>query len=119
LAGKIDIIKILGEITEPMQGDVQAQILARRGDYLRSSGRDSASVTAETIKAFNGRWRNLASRLELVSGKEVLAKLRTYLQEHFGTSLTDTVIIDSIRREEFPDELVALLTKLDAYRTQS
>ncbi len=118
-AGKIDINEILSGITEPMQSDVQAQILARRGDYLRSTGRDSASVTAETIKAFNGRWRNLADRLELVSGKEVLAKLRTYLQEHFGVSLTDTVIIDSIRREEFPDDLVGLLTKLNAYRTQS
>lgn len=102
-----------------MQNDVQAQILAKRGDYLRSSGRDSASVTAETIKAFNEQWRNLASRLGLVSGKEVLAKLRTYLQEQYGVSLTDTVIIDSIRREEFPDDLVGLLNKLDAYRTQS
>jgi hypothetical protein len=119
LAGKIDINKILHEITEPMQSEIQAQIVAKRGDYLRSSRRDSASVAAETIKAFNWRWRNLTGRLELVSGKEVLGKLRTYLQEQFGASLTDTVIIESIRREEFPDDLVGLLTKLDAYRTQS
>lgn len=76
-AEKIDISKILVEITEPMQSDVQAQILAKRGDYLRSSRRDLASVTAETIKEFNERWRSLASRLELVSGKEVIANLRT------------------------------------------
>jgi energy-coupling factor transporter ATP-binding protein EcfA2 len=115
----IDIHKILDDITEPMQSDVQAQILARRGDYLRSSGRDSASVTSETMKAFNERWKNLPSRLGMVSGKEVLAELRTYLQEAFGISLTDTIIIDSIRREEFPADLVGLLTKLEAYRTQS
>jgi hypothetical protein len=118
-AEKIDISKILVEITEPMQSDVQAQILAKRGDYLRSSRRDSASVTAETIKEFNERWRSLASRLELVSGKEVIANLRTYLRAQYGVSLTDTVIIDSIRREEFPDDLVNLLTRLDTYRTQS
>jgi hypothetical protein len=113
----IDINEVLSEITEPMQSDVQAQILAKRGDYLRSTGRDSASVNAETIKTFNERWRNLNSRLELVSGKVVLAKLRTRLQEKQGISLTDTVIIDSIRREEFPDDLVSLLNKLEIYRT--
>jgi hypothetical protein len=116
---EFDVNKILEGITEPMQGDVQAQIVARRGDYLRSSGRDSATVTSETIKAFNERWKNLPSRLGMISGKEVLAKLRTNLQEQFGISLTDTMIIDSIRREEFPDDLVGLLTKLEAYRTQS
>src|SRR5262249_38074246 len=105
--------------TDPMQGDVQAQILARREDYLRSTGRDSASVNAETIRAFNVRWRDLNRRLELVSGKEVLAKLRTHLHEEHGISLTDTVIIDSIRREELPDDLVGLLDKLEIYRTLS
>jgi hypothetical protein len=76
-AENLDIEQILGEITEKMQGDAQAQILAKRGDYLRSSRRDSATVNAETITVFNERWRKLESRLELVSGKEALANLRT------------------------------------------
>ncbi len=115
----IAIDEVLRELTEPMQSEVQAQILAKRGDYLRSTGRDLASVNAETIRAFNERWGNLNSRLELVSGKELLAKLRTRLHEKHGISLTDTVIIDSIRREEFPDDLVGLLNKLENYRTLS
>jgi energy-coupling factor transporter ATP-binding protein EcfA2 len=115
----VDIDEILTEITDPMQGDIQAQILARRGDYLRSTGRDLASVNAETISAFNERWRNLNSRLELVPGKEVLAKLRTRLHEKHHITLTDTVIIGSIRREELPDDLVGLLNELETYRTLS
>ena len=115
----VDLEEVLSEITEPMQSEVQAQILARRADYLKPTGRDSASVNAETIRAFNDRWRNLNGRLELVSGKEVLAKLRTFLHEKHGISLNDTVIIDNIRRDEFPDDLVVLLRKLEAYRTLS
>jgi len=114
-----DIERLLGDITEKMQGDAQAQILAKRGDYLRSRGRDSATVNAETIKMFNERWRKLESRLELVSGKEVLAHLRTDLQERFGISLTDTAIIESMRRDEVPCDLANLLAQLDEYRRQS
>ena len=84
--GEIDINGILEELTEPMQSEIQAQILAKRGDYLRNSGRDSATLNAETLRTFSERWRNLESRLKLVPGKEVLAKLRTYLQAKSGTS---------------------------------
>lgn len=114
-----DVNRVLGELTEPMQSEVQGQILAKRADYLRSSGRDPATVNAETIREFNKRWGSLTERLNLVSGKEVLARLRTYLQDQFGVSLTDTAIIDSMRREEFPADLVNLLTKLNVFRMQS
>jgi len=107
---------ILPKITDPMRDLVLSQIMARRWDHLKSTGRDLADINRDTIAWFDLRWNNLADRLAVVPGKEVLRSLRSHLQQNLGVSLTDTRIIESMRRDEIPDDLRELLQALDGFR---
>jgi energy-coupling factor transporter ATP-binding protein EcfA2 len=110
------VTDLLLKITEPMRDGVLSQIMARRSDYLRSTGRDLADINRDTIAWFNLQWNDLTGRLSIVPGKEVLRALRTHLQEHFGVSLTDSRIVESMRRDDIPDDLQELLQTLDKFR---
>jgi hypothetical protein len=99
-----------------MRDDVMSQITGRRGDYLRPTKRDSADINRETIAWFNDRWNNFEERLKIAPGKEVLRTLRSRLQEEFDVSLTDARIVDSMRRDDIPNDLQRLLQLVDKFR---
>ncbi len=111
------IVDILDRITSPMKGDVLGQYLARRSEFLQRTRRDTATINAETLEWFEGKWGDLATRMEIVRGKEVLSALREHLQTAYQVNLTDVRIIDEFRRDEIPADLLALLEKLEAYRS--
>ena len=115
----VDLTDLLHEITDPMKDDVQAQLMARRWEHLRGSRQDLADVNRETMRRFAGAWDDLSRRLQIVPGKEVLAQLRRRVQTLWGVSLTDNRIIDAIRREELPDDLIALVRTLDQFRQRT
>lgn len=114
-----DTYDLLTEITDPFRDDVLSQIMAKRSDHLRSTGRDIAAINRETLSDFNGKWNELANRLTIVPGKDVLRALRSRLQEDVGVSLTDARIVDSMHRDEIPSDLEALLHALDRFRTST
>ena len=109
---------ILTRITDEIKGEIQAQYLAKRGEFLRSSGRDQATIAAETIKWFDEYWAALTTRLIVVPGKQVLQLFRAEIQERYGISITDLRIIDSIRVEEIPDDVKRILEQLEHFRVQ-
>jgi hypothetical protein len=111
-----DAATLLKEITDQMRDDVQSQLIARRTTYLRTSGRDVADITRETLADFSVKWRNLVTRLELVPGKEVLRVFRDKIQHSCGLSITEARIVDAIRVEEIPQELLALIDSVEAFR---
>lgn len=108
--------ELLLKITDSMRDDVQSQLIARRTTYLRSSGKDFADLTRETLAAFAPRWDTLATRLELVPGKEVLKAFRDKVQTQFSISLTDARIIDAMHRDEIPQDMHLLVSRVDQFR---
>lgn len=110
--------EILLSITEETKSMLQSQYLARRSEFLRDRGIDVATINQETIKNFENKWSALSTRLEIVSGKEILRKLRNRVDEMYGISLSDIRIIDEFRREEIPSDLVELSEHLDRIRQQ-
>jgi hypothetical protein len=108
---------VLYEITDPMRDEVQSQLIARRTNHLRSTGRDVADLTRETLAWFSPRWDDLSTRLELVPGKGVLKAFRTRIQESCGLSITEARIVDAIHRDEIPGDLQALIEGLEEFRT--
>jgi hypothetical protein len=107
---------LLREITDPMRDDVQSQLIARRTTYLRTTGRDLADLTRETLAAFSERWSDLNTRLELVPGKEVLRLFRDAVQRSSGLSITEARIVDAIHVDEIPQDLRTLIDGIDAFR---
>ena len=113
---RADVESLLISITDPMRDDVMSQLVAKRSEKLKNTGRDTAHIMKETMADFNQKWYELSTRLTIAPGKEVLRALRAYLQEHLGVSLTDARIIDAIHRDEIPEDMIDLLHAVDAFR---
>ncbi len=111
-----DIVGMLEEITAKHRDDVLSQIMAKRWEYLRTTGRDLADVNRQAMNWFNEQWNDLNRRLAIVPGKEVLRELRTAIQESYGVSLTDARIIEHMRRDEIPYDLLSLIRIIDGFR---
>lgn len=112
----IQSMDLLDAITSPLKDYVQSQLIARRTNFLRSTGRDAADLTRETLILFSERWDNLDTRLEIVPGKEVIRLFRDKVRETLGISLSDARIVDAIHRDEIPADLQQLLVSLDEFR---
>ena len=111
-----DVTEMLESITNELKSDCSGQYISKYCAYFRSSGKDQATLATEALTLFEQKWSNLESRLEIVPGKDVLRAVRDRFQESCGATLTDWRIIDCYRAEEVPQDLVALLRQLDAFR---
>ena len=110
---------IIDRVTSPMKAEMQGQYLAKRTDYLRHSGRDPATINAETLELFESKWNALESRMELIPGKEVLKGIRTEVEALYHINVTDIKIIDEFRVEEIPEDLRRLINSLEVFRQQT
>ena len=108
---------LLEELTVGMRTDVQAQLAAKRLPLRKRL--DEATLLAEVGHDLDDRWPDLALRLEVLSGKEVLARLNGRLQDEIGMSLTPRRIIDAYEAREIPLEIRSLVARLDEFRTLS
>lgn len=107
---------LLRTLTEALRDEVQSQYIARRTTYLRSTGRDLADITKETLAWFTPRWNDFAARMTIVPGKDVLKALRAYLQKVCGLSLTDARIVDAFHKDEVPNDMKQLINALEQFR---
>lgn len=113
------VLPLLDRITRPYRSATQAQYLARRADYLERRHKDKATFTQQGIEAFDEKWSNLTTRMEIVPGKTVLASLRAEVQSKYSVNLTDFQIIDECTLDEVPPDLRTLLHRLDQFRQTS
>ncbi len=115
----VDIESLLYSIIDPMRDEVMSQIVAKRLEKLKPKGRDQADIMKESVAEFNLKWKFLEDRLTIAPGKEVLRAVRTHLQEQLGVSLTDTRIIEAMRKDDIPEDLRNLLHEIDKFRTST
>jgi len=111
-----DIKSILDRITEQEKNKFQAQYIAKRTDFLQKTGKDSATITRETLEWFDAKWKYLEKRMEIISGKQILKMLRDEVQTLYCVNLTDIKIIDEFTRNEIPNDLVSLIERLEVFR---
>jgi hypothetical protein len=114
-----DVQNRLDGICAPMKAKIQSQIISKRAEWLRAGGRDSATITAETIEDFEARWADSSKRLELVPGKLVLAAFREKLQHEIGITISNFNIIENMHRDEIPEDMQAFLKDLEVFRRRS
>ena len=111
-----DILTILERITSEFKSRCSGQYVSKYCAYFKNSGKDPATLTTESLDAFESKWSKLDSRLEIVAGKDVLSAVRSRLQQDWNITLTDVRILDCYKSEEVPQDLVALIQRLDEFR---
>lgn len=113
-----DIEGMLRRLTEEMKSRVNAQFMSKRQRYLRecNPALDQATLNQEMLEDFDAIWSDFDTRLEVVPGKDLLASLSGQLQSNLGISLTTGLIVRTMRKDEVPAGMLALLGKLDDFR---
>ena len=76
---------------------------------------DDSTVTSQLLAAFDDKWGDLNTRLDMVPGKEVLSRLNTYLQKAYGVTVTPMLIIDSMKDADVSDEMKAMILSLQEF----
>lgn len=113
------IMTTLKEITDEIKTEVLSQYVGKRANYFRSAGVDAATATRDASNWFEPLWADLKKRVCLVPGKLVLKKLRERLAAEHSITITDSMIIGCIRKDEIPSDLVACLKGLEEFRKAS
>ncbi|MXY23964.1 MAG: AAA family ATPase [Acidobacteria bacterium] len=113
----VDIVNILESITDSLKEKCSGQYISKYCAYFKSTGRDPATLTTEALRIFEEKWDVMQSRLEIVAGKEVLRAVRDRLQDSHGITLTDVRILDCYKAAEVPEDLAALIRRLEVFRS--
>ena len=105
-------------MTDSLKSRIQSQFLSKRAAFekTKSPGLDQATITEKLLVEFDDIWRKLSKRLEIVPGKELLAKLNQHLQATYKVTLTALGIISAMRQDEVPEEIVTLMEGLGNFQ---
>jgi energy-coupling factor transporter ATP-binding protein EcfA2 len=108
---------IFEKITTPMRHRIEARYLEsrRRFEKTITPGLADETITERLMAEYEEMWNNIEQRLLIVPGKEVIARLNTYLQENYGITVSANMIVDSFLRKEVPEEMVELLSLIDNF----
>jgi predicted ATP-dependent endonuclease of OLD family len=111
---------ILRELSDKMKSKVNAQFMSKRQKYLKSANPslDQATINEKMLKDFDLLWSKMKTRLEIVPGKELLSALNEYLQEKHSISLTHSLIVNTMKKEEIPADIMRLLEALESFRNE-
>ena len=100
-----------------MKSEVQAQYMAKRQEYLISTGKDRSTINRETIEIFDPKWNNDQSRLQIAPGKKVLRELVSRLQEEYKVTLTSAKIIEQMQEADIPRDLRQTIREIESFRS--
>ena len=106
------------QLTGSLKSRTRSQFLSKRAAFekTKSPGLDQATITEKLLDEFDGIWRELSKRLEIVPGKELLSQLNQYFQATYKVTLTALGIISAMRQEEVPEEMATLMEGLGNFR---
>lgn len=105
---------ILDKFAAQKKSYVAAQYVARRKSFerQRSPGIDDASINELAFSEFEDAWSNQSLRVAMIPGKEAFSDLNQKIQDATGISITQTLVIDVMRKEEIPAEIKNLVEKI-------
>lgn len=111
------VLSIVERISLKQKTILQGQYVSKYTEYYRPKGKDAGTLNTEALTMFEEQWNDLDARMTIVCGKEFLASFRSYIEEKWGITLTDTKLIDEYKPIEIPEDFVELIKKIESFRT--
>ena len=111
------IDQLLADVTEVQQHDVQGQLTGNALSYERSIGskKDAGDIAAACSRDFGERWASLEGRFRLIAGKQFISDLSGKMQSQYGVSLTESMILEEIKKSDLDVELIETLMYIDQF----
>ena len=111
---------VLMELSETLKSQVLSQQIdaTQRFKKKTAPGINGATVSKQTMEAFEAVWPDFEHRMKIVPGKELLSLLNGYVQKEFKVSVTAGQIIDAMRPDEVPDDIQVIVRRLESCRRE-
>lgn len=115
--GELDIDRLLMNVSESQRHNVQGQITGNALAYERSIGSksDTGIIAAGCSREFDEKWQSLEGRFQIIAGKQFISDLSSELQKQFSLSMTESMILDEMKRVDIDPELNEVLSYIDAF----
>lgn len=104
----------LAEITSSMESEVFGRLLDERFKEDVTGSKHAVSVTTSFKPEFDALWSVPSYRLEICPPKQIISRLNSKLQDGGFTAVSLAGLARSHRRSEIPQEVVDLLSTIDA-----
>ncbi len=103
--------EILENFAHSKKSYVAAQYVANRKQFERSisAGINDATINELALSEFEDAWVDENRRVEMIPGKEAFSELNKKLQELAGISITPTLVIDVMKKEEISPDMNRLI----------
>jgi energy-coupling factor transporter ATP-binding protein EcfA2 len=113
-----NIEDLLIKLSNPTKTEVLSQCLSRRLPYeKRYNARiDETTLQTRILTEFDNDWEKWVTRVKYVSGKFILSSLNSYLEEHYGVSLTPATIVKAMPRDSVHVDIYNILRHINELR---
>ena len=113
-----EVQPMLEALSESMKHRVSAQFLAKRSSFekAKNPALDQATITQRLLEAFEAIWDDWSQRRNMLPGKEFLSEVNRHLQDDYKVTLTPTAIIAAMHVDEVPQEIQALVERMEEFR---
>lgn len=111
---EIQALQIIDNVSDQYKHDVHSNMASNMFKYEQKlkSGMDFSQAIKISSINIDSSWRDMQKRLNIISGKNFIADLSRELQRNFDTTITQSMLVDSLKRDEIDPELEDLLKKL-------
>ncbi|MXY64097.1 MAG: AAA family ATPase [Gammaproteobacteria bacterium] len=108
----------LGDFSKNQKQYVTAQSLhcAIKFSKKHSPEIDESKVTEKFLGQFEASWNR--NPFDMIPGKKAISEFNKKLQDKCGVNLTITTMIDAMRTEEIPTEVIELIKNLENFATR-
>jgi len=106
--------KLISDIAGSFRVEVLSQLQAQASAYADKYEKNIAvaSINKRTIGRFESKWDTIEGQLKIVPGKQYLTDLSSRLSKSYGASVTASSLLNEIRKDEMPEEIVEILSYL-------
>jgi hypothetical protein len=102
------------ECVAELEGDVYAQIHAEYMRTFRKKGRDEATISKEAKQRADAIWGEPQRRLHACGGKDLIRLVNQRLQKGGHKPVTVPGLATTLRPDEIPDEMKAVLKAVES-----
>jgi hypothetical protein len=95
-----------------LRSETQSHFIAKQIE-VAPRGEDPITTVERSIAEFDGAWDSPDSRLSMVPGKKLIARLNAQLQQLRSSTVSPAKLAEQMTRDEIPAEMRALLSRLN------
>lgn len=111
------IARLIDAVSNRLKGDTVSQLIGHKIKFCQAmhDKTDPGTISKQVSMATDNAWKDINQRFTLIPGKEFIAELSATLQKQKGFTITATMLIEGITKQEIAEDLVKIIFALNEF----